>query len=291
MRYRNISQLLARIPADWLTKSQDLLTQMQSETTIEARKEIIASNADHWTKLRKDFADLSYNKCWYSEKKLTETEMEIDHFRPKGKVYQENHDGYWWLAFDYRNFRLSSRTCNCKRKNTFVGDEEVFGKGTNFPLQADSIRETDHLISLDANTFQLGNERIKLLDPIQPEDIQLIDYDFTNGKTIISSNPDIATELNRLRVSESVKTYNLDSSNLLPERLKISRNINKLIGDVLALQNSPISDEEKKAKRLDIKARIGEKINDSSEFSLYGRRYIASLVNMHPWLLDVLTGY
>jgi hypothetical protein len=67
------------------------------------------------------------NKCWYSEVPLEGADPNVDHFRPKGQVREVDADlqnlqttspGYWWLAFECRNFRLSSMHANQRRVDT-----------------------------------------------------------------------------------------------------------------------------------------------------------------------------
>ena len=42
---------------------------------------------------------------------------DVEHFRPKGKVEDDqNHGGYWWLAYDLNNYLLSCSLCNRVRK-------------------------------------------------------------------------------------------------------------------------------------------------------------------------------
>ena len=49
--------------------------------------------------------------------------MDVEHFRPKLEVkelYKEqNREGYWWLAFDYHNFRVCGNVGNRKKGGWF----------------------------------------------------------------------------------------------------------------------------------------------------------------------------
>ena len=58
--------------------------------------------------------------------------MDVEHFRPKVEakdLMAPARDGYWWLAFDYRNFRACGNVGNRK-------------KGGWFPLQTGSLVST-----------------------------------------------------------------------------------------------------------------------------------------------------
>ncbi len=67
------------------------------------------------------------NKCWYSEVHLEGADPNVDHFRPKGRVREVDaelkdtgtlNDGYWWLAFEPRNFRLACVHSNQRRTDS-----------------------------------------------------------------------------------------------------------------------------------------------------------------------------
>src|SRR5882672_6771705 len=79
------------------------------------------------------------NKCWYSEVPLEGSDPNIVHFRPKGQVREVDTDlqntqtaspGYWWLAFEHQNFRLSSMHANQRRVDTNTRG----GKWDYFPV-------------------------------------------------------------------------------------------------------------------------------------------------------------
>lgn len=63
-----------------------------------------------------------HNKCAYCE---AEHPLEIEHYRPKGKVSGDNeHNGYFWLTYEWSNLLLACSGCNS-------GED---AKGTKFPL-------------------------------------------------------------------------------------------------------------------------------------------------------------
>ena len=95
--------------------------------------------------------------------------MDVEHFRPKkeAKRSASTDDGYWWLAFDYMNFRACGNVGNRK-------------KGGWFPLQAGS------LCSTYANRCE-ESETPYLLDPIDVHDVTLLAFD-DEGKAIATPN-------------------------------------------------------------------------------------------------------
>src|SRR5437868_988560 len=47
---------------------------------------------------------LFHNKCAYCESSYAATQpMDVEHYRPKGGVEGEAHEGYWWLASRWNN--------------------------------------------------------------------------------------------------------------------------------------------------------------------------------------------
>ncbi len=72
---------------------------------------------------------LSGGKCWFSEVRELYSHYDVEHFRPKKEAKGldgADRDGYWWLAFDYMNFRVCG----------YVGNRK---KGGWFPLQQGSL--------------------------------------------------------------------------------------------------------------------------------------------------------
>jgi len=68
-------------------------------------------------------------KCCYCERKRTlSREFDVEHFRPKSEVKDEDHPGYWWLAFKWDNYFLACKPCNQTHKIS------------HFPLMPDGIR-------------------------------------------------------------------------------------------------------------------------------------------------------
>ena len=203
----------------WLTKSEKLLERMRvlneeainlkSTDTVAAakkialRNKIITDNGAHWGKLKPWLLALSHGKCWFSETKDYFSHYEVEHFRPK-KVARDDEnpgangeaverDGYWWLAFDYTNFRICGNVGNRK-------------KGGWFPLKAGS----------QCSTFSARCEESEvpyLLDPTDPSDIDLIAFD-EEGKVIARPG---TSEWEQKRVEVSVKRLKLEEHEPLTE--------------------------------------------------------------------------
>lgn len=97
---------------------------------VEASKVIIreqVNNGDQKLTIPKHWSDKSAantikdvlfmmhcEKCCYCERKRTrQREMDVEHYRPKARVDREvDHQGYWWLAYDWNNYLWSCKSCN-----------------------------------------------------------------------------------------------------------------------------------------------------------------------------------
>ena len=125
MRYISIEEI--RLPDGWQEKADKLRDQLIAAAPPE-RKEIIKKNADVWREVKDALSALSHGKCWYCECKEIRSDNPVDHFRPKNRVADcDGHEGYWWLAFDWHNYRFSCTYCNSRR----VG---VIPSSDHFPL-------------------------------------------------------------------------------------------------------------------------------------------------------------
>ncbi|MEI9883310.1 hypothetical protein [Atlantibacter hermannii] len=90
---------------------------------------------------------LFHGKCAYCESKYIGTQkMDVEHYRPKGKVNEsQGHPGYWWLALEWENLLPSCIDCNRRRGQksytlqddgtfVFIDDTENAGKECAFPV-------------------------------------------------------------------------------------------------------------------------------------------------------------
>jgi len=76
---------------------------------------IIEQNSGLWRELQDWLCEKSYGKCWYTEARDSISYWHVDHYRPKAKIKDLNnveYDGYWWLAFNWKNYRLAGSATN-----------------------------------------------------------------------------------------------------------------------------------------------------------------------------------
>ncbi|AXH09327.1 TIGR02646 family protein [Malaciobacter halophilus] len=78
---------------------------------IKAGKYIDKSNLYKTSSVQKELTKIYYFKCAYCEKKLLDTDLHIEHYRPKSV--------YYWLAYSWDNLLLSCGQCNRKKRNNF----------------------------------------------------------------------------------------------------------------------------------------------------------------------------
>ncbi|MCP4369397.1 MAG: TIGR02646 family protein [Deltaproteobacteria bacterium] len=129
---------------------------------------------------------LFYDKCAYCETKVTaRSDWDVEHFRPKGRVAEnDNHDGYYWLAYNWENFYLSCTHCNQRRKDKpRWGDLRQAGAGGKmgqFPLED----ETTRAMSPQDDTNQ---EQVLLLDPCSDDPEEHLCFDL-KGQIIRVNN-------------------------------------------------------------------------------------------------------
>jgi uncharacterized protein (TIGR02646 family) len=194
MRWVDIDQL--ELPNGWQQRSDDALNNLReainkAELNAQnvgadiktARKKAISDGLKSnkiWRELAIPLASLQNGKCWYSESKNSGSDKDIDHFRPKNRVDEDpDHEGYWWLAFDWRNYRYSCQWCNQRRND--AANKTDGGKLDHFPINSQSFRAQK-----EGDTLAL--EDVDLLDPIDPEDWKLLTF-LPNGQPTPAKDP------------------------------------------------------------------------------------------------------
>lgn len=160
--------LSPHLPTRWHKVYAGRLASVSGLGTHDLRSAYIKKNGS-WGLLKKWLANASGFKCWYCEAKSTRAPFDVDHFRPKlgitvDSVRLAGHDGYYWLAYEWRNFRLSCQRCNRPEKDD--GDI-LHGKANEFPIRDEAQRCT-----LPAGT--LDTEAPRLLDPCVQADCELL---------------------------------------------------------------------------------------------------------------------
>ncbi len=137
-----------------------------------ARGEAIISKdfPSYWRKddVKKTLWEYHHHKCCYCERKRDlKRESDVEHFRPKAAVQEENqHTGYWWLAYDWENYFFSCKLCNQKYKKD------------HFPLLPEGKR------AYRADD-QLSEEKPVLIHPINDNPEEMIGFDWQHAKGVL----------------------------------------------------------------------------------------------------------
>lgn len=184
-------------PAEWLAKSASILEQLKAAKDKAARDAIIDGNSAHWGALKDWLLEISHQKCWFSEAKDVFNHWHVEHFRPKKSARDLEGDeveGYWWLSFDWTNYRICGSVGNSK-------------KGSYFPLRAGCLR-----VGIGGD---IRLEDPVLLDPSDPDDPNLLSFN-QEGEAIASPFIDDAWERHRAEVS--IKRFKLDHDPLVQKR-------------------------------------------------------------------------
>lgn len=194
-----------------------------------------------WTenKVKAFLYQYQHGKCCYCERKRDKREMDVEHFRPKAEVKKnKNHQGYWWLAYEWDNLLLSCKTCNTK-------------KGTQFPLQNEQSRAF-------TPKDDLKKEKPFLINPLTENPEDFIEYDCLESTIMIKAIG--KNERGKRTVNELTGINNLEVLKNRAEHLEGCQNLFTLYKNNL---------EKREEKKQEIK----EKISSSSEFAGLARFY------------------
>ncbi|MBD8708454.1 hypothetical protein IFT47_17630 [Pseudomonas sp. CFBP 13711] len=223
----------------WLAESARLvgeLDKLNAAGQTDERNDLIDKYSGHWGKLKPWLLALSNGKCWFTEARDIASYIDVEHFRPKKSarnIKGPKRDGYWWLAFEYMNFRIACTVPNRK-------------KSTWFPLRYGSQHST-------YGYRCEGDEIPYFLDPTNAHDVTLLSFD-EEGKAVPA--PGIP-RWEYVRVKRTVERLKLtEHQALAEERRKVWQNTTKLISKyqqaLLDMRTSAAARERAKAAARDI---------------------------------------
>jgi hypothetical protein len=265
MRYIDQDQLA--LPDGWLTRATEAAAAVEAGGDPDTHAEV-------WRELKDPLAALFPDKkCWYCESQVDRADNAVDHFRPKGRVSDATnpHNGYRWLAFDWRNYRYACTFCNSRRRD--VLNKTVGGKADRFPL----VEEADRLYA----PGPLDQEKPALLDPCELSDWELIGCKQENGKPCAASEDAAA----RVRVTKSISVYHLDYEPTCKQRHAAAIRLMADVAQAKLLFGKHGLEEHFKAVAKKIRRAIDRKAPFSGEmiFLLKGQRH-----EDHPWIQKLM---
>jgi len=262
MRTINISDLGDLLPDGWEENAKILKDSLVGKTADERQK--IFKDNPIWQDLLIVLKGLSNNKCWYSEAQEVMSDMDVDHFRPKNEAANLDadgkpikRDGYWWLAYDWKNYRLSSIYSNRLRKDKHTDEKESFGKGSLFPLRNGCTPATC--------ADELDDEVIYLLDPTNSNDPNLLF--FSNDGKAIPSVEEESEPWNYSRAKVSIDIYHLNHTPLKDARLVVWNLCQRKIDQMKTINQKTLRTAGDNARIEMIKTELREMMSKSSEFS------------------------
>jgi uncharacterized protein (TIGR02646 family) len=271
------------LPDGWSEIAESALRKAKLATDPRKRASLISNHSSIWARLKDRLANLSNDKCWYCETERERSDDAVDHFRPKNQVAESSkHEGYWWLAFDWTNYRFSCTYCNSRRKDKVY--KRTSGKQDHFPLWDEDGRayEPDD----DLNT-----EEPCLLDPTVAMDPGLLW--FNDEGRAVPRYPD--HKRSNLRAEKSIELYNLNYFDTEVKRMRLYRKIKSLVvkGN-LCFEQVIFADTPKEralAEKMltQIMEELMEAISADAQFSAAARTYLIGFRDDdHDWIDNVL---
>ena len=278
--------------ADWKKKADDLTDDLKKLTAAERSGFIEKHRDDTWghAKLLEALRKVVGNKCWYSEVPLEGADPNVDHFRPKGSIREVDEDlqetketspGYWWLAFDYRNFRLASMHSNQRR----VDETTDGGKWNYFPIRGARTAELTDWDCID--------EDVLAIDPCSASDVKLLWFD-PDGNPCLSRRrhiPPLKSDEERIRAT--IWLYHLDKVEIQTKRAKhieaIRTDLRKAHTQYKIWNPNSANPNIQARHNFDSKiAEIKMKIADDTEFAGVKQCTVRNYIAEYPWIEDFL---
>lgn len=220
----NPSQL--HYPDGWQERAQEALNAV-ANSSEEERSATVNKYRDVWAELKPELAKIMHGKCWYTESLQVGTDTDVDHFRPKNSVKnvkkndtQEPHPGYWWKAFDPKNYRYSCIVANRLRRDVETG--VVGGKADEFPLWDENERAW-------APDDNCDDEQPLLIDPCNAAEVAWITFAENGEATERYKKEDKPKRFEK--ANTSIILYHLNHTDFVRERIKIRDNLRRYIED------------------------------------------------------------
>ncbi len=157
-----------RLPTpNYLTRETVSSKKRQLKVRIDGGEKLSSQDFDsYWRSksVRKPLWTVHHGKCAYCERRRDMTrDSDIEHYRPKTEVTEDqNHPGYWWLAYEWTNYLISCKRCNQQYKMN------------KFPLLPRSPRAS-------RPEDDISSERPVLLNPFDDDPETCVTFDWERG--------------------------------------------------------------------------------------------------------------
>lgn len=221
MRFIDYDPAKITVPDNWAARAKKLAKELEDAADTAARRKILKANAI-WSDLAPELKKLSNHKCWYTESPQAGTDVDVDHFRPKGRVAErlggdDDHPGYWWLAYELDNYRYSCIYANRLRRD--VDTDTVGGKADRFPIADEKLRAMVPGANWKA-------EKTLLIDPCRADEVALITFK-SDGEAMARYSEHEAFKFKKAALS--IEYYNLNHGDFRNARLALRDDIETLV--------------------------------------------------------------
>jgi hypothetical protein len=277
--------------AAWEKRASDLTTELKRQPDTERSKFIEDHRDETWghPTLLKALRAVVGNKCWYSEVPLEGADPNVDHFRPKGRVREVDENlqdtkrtspGYWWLAFEPRNFRLASMHSNQRRVNKNTSG----GKSDYFPIRGERAPE--------GTDWGCIVEDVLALDPCSASDVALLWFDPDGNPCIASWRDKPTSAANEERVRVTIWLYHLDKVEIQTKRAQhvedIRKDLLKANVDYMLWDSTSATPNIQAKNSFDKKvAEIKKKIDPKAEFAGAKQCAVRAAMADYQWIEEV----
>jgi len=158
--------------------------------------------------VKKDLELIYHQKCAYCESKVNHiATLQVEHYRPKKKVTEDiNHNGYYWLGYEWSNLLLACPKCN-----------QQGAKGNYFPISGERVyNHTDFLTNNKLDSNKCYPNKSPLID----ERPLLLNPELDNPKQHFIFNEYGKIEGNTIRGKKTIEICKLDREHLNKNRKK-----------------------------------------------------------------------
>ena len=262
---------------DLLPPLEEAHHRVMAEQDPVRRRALIERYRRHWVALRDAFEVFSNGKCWYVDCRNPGINNEIDHYRPKLGVREDpTHPGYYWLAFDWRNFRLSCHRANCLSRNPEA--PITGGKADHFPI----LNPTERARTPNDD---IASEQPALLDPTDPIDPTLLWFR-PNGEVALS--PSLNHDLTVRKRFELTRLHlHLDWPRFREERVVLYNSIRRTVvrGEREAPRQPTFTNASVAFK--DVIRDLIAQMDPREEYSAAARGYVKTFRDVW-WIRDIV---
>lgn len=231
MRFIDMRQI--EVPAAWAAKAAKLTQKLYDDFAAGKRPKF----SNEWWRddgIRSALIALSIDKCWYCETRVDGNNPDVDHWRPKARVRGvSTHQGYWWLAYEPFNLRISCRYCNSSSRRRH---------GLPRPTKMDHFRLVDEAARVFHPSASCEQEKPLLLDPTVAADCALLAFTSDGRVAPDPLAPGIATET--CRPTHTINLLDLNRAQLRERRAQAVRTVSRLACLLATASGASVAREE-----------------------------------------------